>query len=174
VWYTGQFYALFFLTITLKVDYMTAYLLVGASPLVATPLFVVFGRLSDRIGRLKIILAGCLVAAVAYIPLFHALTHFANPGLEEFQDRTQITVAGRNCEMHIFVLPGTVFSACDKAEDFLGGRGRRADRLRDGGRRSGRARRVRGDGLRTDRGVPGRTVPSEDPVHVDVVAVSHR
>jgi MFS family permease len=119
VWYTGQFYALFFLTITLKLDYVTAYLLVGASLLVATPLFVVFGKLSDRVGRLKIILAGCLLAAVAYLPLFHGLTHFANPNLEAFSDHTTITVAGRGCEMHIFVFPGTKFSACDKAQDFL-------------------------------------------------------
>ncbi len=119
VWYTGQFYALFFLTITLKVDYITAYLLIGASLIIATPLFVMFGRLSDRIGRLKIILAGCLISAIAYIPLFHGLAHFANPALEEFQDQTTITVAGRDCAMHVFVFPGTVFSACDKAKDFL-------------------------------------------------------
>jgi MFS family permease len=119
VWYTGQFYALFFLTITLKLDYITAYLLVGASLVIATPLFVLFGKLSDRIGRLKIILAGCLLAAVSYIPLFHGLAHFANPNLETFQDHTQITVAARDCNMHIFVFPGTTFSACDKAQDFL-------------------------------------------------------
>ncbi|HEX7702597.1 MAG TPA: MFS transporter, partial [Kofleriaceae bacterium] len=68
VWYTGQFYTLFFLTITLKVDYLTAYILVGAALLISSPFFVLFGRLSDRIGRLKIILAGCLIAAVSYIP----------------------------------------------------------------------------------------------------------
>jgi MFS family permease len=119
VWYTGQFYALFFLTITLKVDFLVAYILVGAALLIATPLFVVFGRLSDRIGRLKIILAGCLISAVTYIPLFHGLAHYANPELETFQDKTTITVAGRNCEMHIFVFPGTEFSKCDKAKDFL-------------------------------------------------------
>jgi MFS family permease len=119
VWYTGQFYALFFLTITLKVDYLTAYLLVGGSLLLATPLFVVFGRLSDRIGRLKIILAGCVLAAASYLPLFHALTHFANPALEDFRDRTAITVNGGDCEMHVFVLPSTTFSACDRAKDFL-------------------------------------------------------
>src|SRR4051812_26313994 len=119
VWYTGQFYALFFLTITLKVEYVTAYLLVGASLVIATPLFVVFGKLSDRIGRLKIILAGCLLAAICYIPLFHGLTHFANPKLEAFQDRVHITVAASDCSMHIFVLPGTKFTPCDKAKDFL-------------------------------------------------------
>jgi len=119
VWYTGQFYALFFLTITLKVDYLTAYILIGIALVVATPFFVVFGRLSDRIGRLKLILAGCLLAAIAYIPLFHGLTHFANPALEEFQQATPITVAASDCQFHLFVLPSTKFTPCDKATDFL-------------------------------------------------------
>src|SRR5258708_21046881 len=81
VWYTGQFYALFFLTITLKVDGQTAYTLIAIALLLGTPFFIVFGALSDRIGRLKIILAGCLIAAVTYFPLFQALTHYVNPGL---------------------------------------------------------------------------------------------
>ena len=66
VWYTGQFYALFFLTLTLKLDYVSAYILIGISLIIGTPFFIVFGWLSDRIGRLKIILAGCLIAAVSY------------------------------------------------------------------------------------------------------------
>jgi MFS family permease len=119
VWYTGQFYALFFLTITLKVDYVTAYTLIGASLLIGTPFFVVFGRLSDRIGRLKIILVGCLLAAATYFPLFKGLTHFVNPALEEFQDRTAIVVSADDCNTHVFVFPGTVFTPCDKAKDFL-------------------------------------------------------
>src|ERR1700741_2962782 len=82
VWYTGQFYALFFLTISLKLDFLTAYALIGLSLIIGTPFFLVFGWLSDRIGRLKIILAGCLIAAVTYFPLFGALTHYANPALE--------------------------------------------------------------------------------------------
>ena len=85
VWYTGQFYALFFLTITLKVDGQTAYTLIAISLLLGTPFFIVFGWLSDRIGRLKIILAGCLIAALTYFPLFGALTHYVNPALEAFQ-----------------------------------------------------------------------------------------
>src|SRR5438309_11733458 len=84
VWYTGQFYALFFLTITLRVDYQTAYLMIAASLLLGTPFFIVFGWLSDRIGRLKIILAGCLIAAVTYFPLFQGLTHYVNPALEKY------------------------------------------------------------------------------------------
>lgn len=87
VWYTGQFYALFFLTITLKLDYLTAYMLIGASLLLGTPFFIVFGALSDKIGRLKIILFGCLIAAVTYFPLFKGLTHYVNPALEAYRRR---------------------------------------------------------------------------------------
>ncbi|HEY4134912.1 MAG TPA: MFS transporter [Alphaproteobacteria bacterium] len=119
VWYTGQFYALFFLTITLKMDYLTAYTLVGASLLLGTPFFVVFGWLSDRIGRLKIILAGCAIAALTYFPLFQGLTHYANPQLEAYQAQTKITVAASDCSFHIFVFPGTTFTACDRVKDFL-------------------------------------------------------
>ncbi|ABR91219.1 transporter of the MFS superfamily [Janthinobacterium sp. Marseille] len=82
VWYTGQFYALFFLTQTLKVDGPTANILIAASLLLATPFFVIFGSLSDKIGRKPIIMAGCLIAALTYFPIFNALTHYANPALE--------------------------------------------------------------------------------------------
>ena len=82
VWYTGQFYALFFLTQTLKVDGATANLLIAASLVIATPFFIVFGALSDKIGRKPIILGGCLIAAITYFPIFNALTHYANPALE--------------------------------------------------------------------------------------------
>jgi MFS family permease len=121
VWYTGQFYALFFLTITLKVDGQTAYTLIAISLLLGTPFFIFFGWISDKIGRLKIILAGCLIAAVTYFPLFHALTHYVNPGLEAFQTNTPITVASdpATCEFHLFVGPWSKFSECDKAKDFL-------------------------------------------------------
>jgi hypothetical protein len=87
VWYTGQFYALFFLTITLKVDYQTAYTLIGASLLLGTPFFIFFGWLSDKIGRKPIILAGCLIAALTYFPLFKGLTHYVNPAPGEHEDR---------------------------------------------------------------------------------------
>ena len=82
VWYTGQFYALFFLTQTLKVEPATANLLIAAALVIGTPFFIVFGSLSDRIGRKKIIMAGCLIAAVTYFPIFKAITHYANPALE--------------------------------------------------------------------------------------------
>ena len=121
VWYTGQFYALFFLLITLKLDYVAAYSLVGVSLLIGTPLFVFFGWLSDRIGRLKIILAGCLIAAVTYFPLFQALTHYVNPALESFQAKTKISVSAdpAQCNFHIFVGPWSKFTECDRAKDAL-------------------------------------------------------
>jgi MFS family permease len=121
VWYTGQFYALFFLTITLKLDYLNAYALVGLSLLIGTPMFIFFGWLSDRIGRLRIILAGCLIAAITYIPLFQALTHYVNPDLEAFQTKNKITmtVDQSTCALHIFVGPWSTFSECDRAKDAL-------------------------------------------------------
>ena len=121
VWYTGQFYALFFLTITLKVDYLTAYKLIGLSLIIGTPFFILFGWLSDRIGRLKIIMAGCLIAALTYFPLFAALTHYANPDLEAFATKNPITVTAdtSTCNFHIFVGPWSKFSDCDRAKDFI-------------------------------------------------------
>ncbi|HTF14084.1 MAG TPA: MFS transporter [Burkholderiales bacterium] len=119
VWYTGQFYALFFLIITVKLDFLTTYTLIGLSLLIGTPFFIVFGALSDKIGRLKIILAGCLIAAVTYFPLFAGLMHYANPKLEQYQQKTKITVAATDCSFHIFILPGTRFTSCDKTKDYL-------------------------------------------------------
>ena len=119
VWYTGQFYALFFLTITLKVDGQTAYTLIAISLLLGTPFFIFFGAISDKIGRLKIILAGCLIAALTYFPLFQALTHYVNPALESFAQKNAITVAARECGFHVFVTPFTKYSDCDRAKDYL-------------------------------------------------------
>src|SRR5690242_9870981 len=121
VWYTGQFYALFFLTITLKLDYVSAYTLIGVSLLIGTPFFIFFGWLSDKIGRLKIIMAGCLIAALTYFPLFAGLTHYVNPTLEDFSKKTQITVAANDadCKFHLFVGPWSKFSDCDRVKDFL-------------------------------------------------------
>ncbi|MEO6921233.1 MAG: MFS transporter [Collimonas sp.] len=82
VWYTGQFYALFFLTQSLKVDMSTANILIALALLLGTPFFVIFGSLSDRIGRKPIIMVGCLIAALTYFPIFSGLTHYANPALE--------------------------------------------------------------------------------------------
>ncbi|HEY7945565.1 MAG: MFS transporter [Burkholderiales bacterium] len=119
VWYTGQFYALFFLLITLKLDGATTYLLIALAVLIGTPFFIVFGALSDKIGRLKIILAGCLIAALTYFPLFKALTHYVNPALETFQATNPVTIAAKDCQFHIFVGPWSKFSDCDKAKDVL-------------------------------------------------------
>ncbi len=121
IWYTGQFYALFFLQITLRLDFILAYALVAVSLVVGTPLFIFFGWLSDRIGRLKIILAGCLIAAATYFPLFKALTEYVHPDLVAFQAQNEITVSAdaSSCEFHIFVGPWSSFSECDRAQDFV-------------------------------------------------------
>jgi len=119
VWYTGQFYALFFLQITLKLDYHIAYTLIAISLVIGTSFFIFFGWLSDRIGRKNIIMAGCLLAALTYFPLFGALTHYVNPDLEAAAAKTQISVAAKDCSFHIFVGPWSKFSECDKAKDFL-------------------------------------------------------
>ncbi|WP_137938976.1 MFS transporter [Chitinivorax sp. B] len=92
VWYTGQFYALFFLTKTLGVEPDRADLLIAASLAIGTPFFILFGTLSDRIGRKGIIMAGCLIAALTYFPLFKALTHYANPALEAAIVTSPVTV----------------------------------------------------------------------------------
>ena len=92
VWYTGQFYALFFLTAQLKVDPTTAHLLIAAALLLGTPGFILFGSLSDKIGRKPIIMAGCLLAALTYFPVFNALTKAANPDLAHAQATAAVTV----------------------------------------------------------------------------------
>src|SRR5205823_6303362 len=120
VWYTGQFYALFFILIYLKLDFIPTYWLIGLSLAIGTPFFLVFGALSDRIGRKKIILAGCLIAALTYFPLFKGLTHFINPALERYQETTPITVSATDCNFHIFIGPWSNQTPCDRAKDFLG------------------------------------------------------
>ncbi|MFL5312831.1 MAG: MFS transporter [Myxococcales bacterium] len=129
VWYTGQFYALFFLQIYLKLDFIPTYALIGLSLLIGTPFFIVFGALSDRIGRKKIILAGCLIAAVTYFPLFKGLTHYVNPALEKYQQTVPISVAANDCKFHIFVGPWTKQTACDRARSFITGSGLSFDAL---------------------------------------------
>lgn len=83
VWYAGQFYAMYFLTQSLKVDSTTTWMLIGGALVIGTPFFVFFGWLSDKIGRKPIVMAGCLIAALTYMPLFQALTHYANPAIGE-------------------------------------------------------------------------------------------
>ena len=100
VWYTGQFYALYFLTQTLKVDAQTANLLIALALLIGTPFFIVFGTLSDKIGRKPIIMAGCLVAALTYFPIFKAITNAANPALSEAQAKSPATVVADPASTH--------------------------------------------------------------------------
>ncbi|CAA9557869.1 MAG: Uncharacterized MFS-type transporter [uncultured Truepera sp.] len=122
VWYTGQFYALFFLQNTLKVNYITAYIMIAVALALATPFFVFFGWLSDRIGRKYIILAGCLLAAVTYIPLFHQLTRAANPALAAFNETSLVTVTANDCTLRVFnTRPAT--TSCDQVKGYLTTRG---------------------------------------------------
>ncbi|HZF99187.1 MAG TPA: MFS transporter [Pseudoxanthomonas sp.] len=92
VWYAGQFYAMYFLSQSLKVDSTTTWLMIGAALMIGTPFFVFFGWLSDKIGRKPIVMAGCLIAALTYFPLFKALTHYANPAIAEAAERAPAVV----------------------------------------------------------------------------------
>jgi len=125
VWYTGQFYALFFLTGALKVDAATANILIAVSLLIGTPFFIVFGTLSDRIGRKPIIMAGCLIAALTYFPLFKALAEAANPDLAKAQATNKVVVTAdpKECSFQ-FNPTGTAkfTSSCDVAKQVLSGR----------------------------------------------------
>jgi MFS family permease len=122
VWYTGQFYALFFLQSILKVDGYTANLLIAWSLLFGTGFFIVFGALSDKIGRKPIILAGCLIAALSFFPIFKMITTNANPTLEKAIETVKVeVVADRAGCGDLFNPVGTrVFTApCDTARAFL-------------------------------------------------------
>jgi MFS family permease len=122
VWYTGQFYALFFLQSILKVDGYTANLLIAWSLLFGTGFFVVFGALSDKIGRKPIILAGCLIAALTFFPIFRMITANANPALEKAIEATKVEVVAdpAGCGDLFNPVGSRVFSApCDTARDFL-------------------------------------------------------
>ena len=124
VWYSGQFYALFFLTQALKVDGPTANILVAYSLILGTPFFVIFGTLSDKIGRKPIIMAGCLLAVLTYFPVFTALTKAANPDLAIAQaaNRVVVTADASECSFQ-FNPTGTVkfTSSCDIAKQVLAG-----------------------------------------------------
>ena len=126
VWYTGQFYTLFFLTQTLKVDSQTANLLIAGSLLLGTPFFLVFGSLSDRIGRKPIIMSGLLLAALTYFPIFKAITHYANPALEAATRATPVVVVDdpENCSVQWDPIGKSKFtSPCDVAKAALVRRG---------------------------------------------------
>ena len=122
VWYTGQFYALFFLEKTLKVDGPLANILIAISLLLATPFFVFWGWLSDKVGRKPIILAGCLLAALTCFPLFHALTGAANPQLAAATASAPVSVHAdpADCALQFDPVGKTVFdSSCDLAKSYL-------------------------------------------------------
>jgi MFS family permease len=122
VWYSGQFYALFFLTQALKVDGPTANIMVAISLIIGTPFFIIFGTLSDKIGRKPIILAGCFLAAVTYFPVFTALTKAANPDLAAAQAVAKVTVTADPAECSFQFNPtGTkkFTSSCDIAKQKL-------------------------------------------------------
>ncbi|AIO40867.1 MHS family MFS transporter [Burkholderia sp. AU19243] len=122
VWYTGQFYALFFLTQTLKVDGASANILIAIALLIGTPFFLFFGSLSDKIGRKPIILAGCLIAALTYFPLFKALTHYANPQLELATQKAPISVVAdpATCSFQFNPVGTSKFTnSCDIAKSAL-------------------------------------------------------
>ena len=123
VWYTGQFYALFFLERTMRVDGATANIMIATALVLATPFFIFFGWLSDRIGRKKIILAGCLLAALTYFPLFQALTSAVNPALAEAQAHAPVTVHARpdTCSIQFDPIGKKTFdkSGCDIAKSVL-------------------------------------------------------
>lgn len=122
VWYTGQFYALFFLTQTLKVDGALANILVAIALIIGTGFFVVFGTLSDKIGRKPIIMAGLLLAALTYFPIFKAITHYANPDLENALNNAPVTVVAdpNACSFQFNPVGTAKFTrSCDIAKSFL-------------------------------------------------------
>jgi MFS family permease len=123
VWYTGQFYALFFLERTLKVDGATTNILTAIALVLATPGFIFFGWLSDKIGRKPIIMVGCLLAMLTYFPLFGALTRYANPALYAAQSSTPVTVVAdpKECSFQFDPIGKNAFdsTSCDIAKSFL-------------------------------------------------------
>ncbi len=122
VWYTGQFYALFFLEKTLKVDGALANILVAVALLAATPFFVFFGWLSDKVGRKPIILIGCLLAAATYFPIFKSLTAAANPRLAHAVATSPVTVVAdpADCSFQFDPVGKAAFnSSCDLAKSYL-------------------------------------------------------
>jgi MFS family permease len=122
VWYTGMFYELFFLLQTLKLESQAANLIVAFALIIGTPFFIVFGALSDKVGRKWIIMAGCLIAALTYFPIFKALTHFANPALEEAQIANPVVVVAdpADCAFQFDPVGKSTFkSSCDQVKTIL-------------------------------------------------------
>lgn len=122
IWYTGQFYSLFFLTKVLRVDNLTANYMLIAATIITTPLYVVFGSLSDKIGRRRVYVTGYLLAALLTIPIFKGMTHYANPALERAQLAAPITIiaAPEDCSVQFNPLGTSKFtSSCDVVTDAL-------------------------------------------------------
>jgi MFS family permease len=123
VWYTGQFYALFFLEKIMKVDGATTNILIAIALALATPFFIIFGWLSDRIGRKPIILAGCVLAAATYFPLFSALSQAANPALHAAQAAAPVVIIAdpADCSVQFDPIGRNKFdsSSCDIAKSYL-------------------------------------------------------
>jgi MFS family permease len=122
VWYCGQFYALFFLEKVLQVNSTDANIMIAAALAIGTPFFIVFGALSDRIGRKRIVLAGCVLAAITYFPAFRALTHFANPALEMAVTTAPVTVVAdpNECSFQFDPVGKKAFTrSCDIAKAAL-------------------------------------------------------
>jgi len=136
VWYCGQFYALYFLTTTLKLDFITGYVLIAIALLLATPGFVLMGKLSDRIGRKPILLLGCLLPVLTYQPIFHALTRAANPALadamarspvvlhtDDYHGRLAVTAQALGDALTKIVRPTASRGDIDRARAYLNGKG---------------------------------------------------
>ncbi|MEO5625648.1 MAG: MFS transporter [Dokdonella sp.] len=122
VWYAGQFYSLFYLTQTLKIDAFTANVYIAAALLIGTPFFVVFGALSDRIGRKPIIMLGCLLAVFTYFPIFKGLTHYGNPAIEAASTNSPVVVTAdpATCNFQFDPVGKKTFtSSCDIAKSVL-------------------------------------------------------
>ena len=122
VWYAGQFYSLFFLTQTLKIDGTTANLLIAGGLIIGTPFFIFFGWLSDKIGRKPIIMGGCLIAALTFFPIFKGLTHYGNPAMEEAVATSPVVVVAdpATCKFQFDPVGKKVFtSSCDIAKAAL-------------------------------------------------------
>lgn len=126
VWYTGQFYSLYFLTQSLKIDGTTANLLIAAALLIGTPFFVFFGWLSDKVGRKPVVLAGCLLAALTMFPIFKGLTHFGNPAIEAAASTAPVVVTAdpNACSFQFDPVGKKTFtSSCDVAKSVLAKKG---------------------------------------------------
>ncbi|MEO6876456.1 MAG: MFS transporter [Opitutaceae bacterium] len=144
VWYTGQFYALYFLTTTLKLDYENTYLLIGAALVLGAPLLIFFGWLSDRIGRKYIMIAGCLLAVLTYQPVFHGLTRAANPILADAMVRMPVV-------LHTSEFRGGLTLTMDAVRDAAG----KIVGLKKAASETGRARN-----FLNDRGIPFALAPA--------------